>query len=409
MSYRFLKLATLYPDFWRGFAARWGQCSGQGYQVLMDALCSEPFGWSDYFAQEFAKLGVRAAEVFANAEPLQAAWAREHGLPESGDGWLKRVLVRQVAQFRPDVLFFEDSGLLEHLPEILAACATPPRVLAGWQYTPLRDPSPLRSLDLLLTGSENHVQEYRRAGLDATVLPLAFSPNCLNHAAPQGPDLDFTFSGSLGAQLASHQGRYALIETLMRDTPLQLWSKDTANNFTPLKARAISLAYGADAWLRRQRISRALRSRLPFIGRAADWAYNPAAPSLATRYPGRVHTPVFGADYFTLLSRSRLALNVHIDGMAPYAGNMRLFEATGMGACLVTEAAVNLRDMFEPDSEVVIYSSREECVEKVRYLLDHEGERSAIAQAGHARTLRTHTYAQRVQVLHDLLLRRLGQ
>ena len=49
---------------------------------------------------------------------------------------------------------------------------------------------------------------------------------------------------------------------------------------------------------------------------------------------------------------------------------MRLFEATGAGACLITDRKVNLPAMFEPDVEVVTYSSVEECSEKVRYLLE---------------------------------------
>jgi spore maturation protein CgeB len=82
---------------------------------------------------------------------------------------------------------------------------------------------------------------------------------------------------------------------------------------------------------------------------------------------------------------------------------MRLFEATGMGACLLTDWKTDLQDIFEPDKEVVAYRSAEECVEKVNYLLHHEKERQAIAAAGQRRTLRDHTFAQRALQLDELI------
>jgi spore maturation protein CgeB len=82
---------------------------------------------------------------------------------------------------------------------------------------------------------------------------------------------------------------------------------------------------------------------------------------------------------------------------------MRLFEATGMGSCLVTDWKTNLKNLFQPEIEVVTYKSSEECIEKVHYLLDHDKERRAIATAGQKRTLRDHTILVRVKQIDDLI------
>jgi spore maturation protein CgeB len=58
--------------------------------------------------------------------------------------------------------------------------------------------------------------------------------------------------------------------------------------------------------------------------------------------------------------------------------------------------------------EVVTYRSGDECVEKTRYLLAHDSERRAIAAAGHRRTLRDHTYFQRIKTMAGILDRLLG-
>jgi spore maturation protein CgeB len=94
------------------------------------------------------------------------------------------------------------------------------------------------------------------------------------------------------------------------------------------------------------------------------------------------------------LRDSKISLNTHIDVSPRSASNMRLFEATGVGSCLLTDWRENIAKLFEPDVEVATYRSAAECIEKVDYLLQHEDERQAIARAGQRRTLREHTYTQ---------------
>ena len=57
-----------------------------------------------------------------------------------------------------------------------------------------------------------------------------------------------------------------------------------------------------------------------------------------------------------------MTLNHHIDVAEAYAGNLRLFEATGVGTLLVTDWKKNLHEMFEAGKEVVTYRTPEECV-----------------------------------------------
>jgi spore maturation protein CgeB len=121
----------------------------------------------------------------------------------------------------------------------------------------------------------------------------------------------------------------------------------------------------------------------------------PEATALLQNHPGRFHDSVLGLEYFKILSRSRINLNKHIDCAGIHAGNIRLFEATGMGACLVTDWKENMPEMFESDAEVITYRSPEECAEKVRYLLDNQDQLQHIASAGQRRTLRDHTYQRR--------------
>jgi len=86
---------------------------------------------------------------------------------------------------------------------------------------------------------------------------------------------------------------------------------------------------------------------------------------------------------------------------------MRLYEATGVGALLVTEARRNLADLFEPGREVVAYDDEDDLVDRLRHFAEHDDERRRIAAAGQARTLREHTYANRMAELAAMLEARL--
>lgn len=82
---------------------------------------------------------------------------------------------------------------------------------------------------------------------------------------------------------------------------------------------------------------------------------------------------------------------------------MRLFEATGVGTCLLTDAADNLAELFDPDREVVTFRDADECRERIRSLLVHDAEREAIARAGQARCLACHTFRHRAPQLDEWL------
>jgi len=105
------------------------------------------------------------------------------------------------------------------------------------------------------------------------------------------------------------------------------------------------------------------------------------------------------------LARSRITLNRHINVAENNANNMRLYEATGVGALLLTDRKDNLGELFDVGREVVAYSSQEEAAELITHFLAHPEEAAAIAAAGQRRTLSEHTYEQRMKELVPILER----
>ena len=104
---------------------------------------------------------------------------------------------------------------------------------------------------------------------------------------------------------------------------------------------------------------------------------------------------VWGADMYQVLRRSRITLNSHIDMAGNEAGNMRLFEATGVGTFLLTDFKDNLDTLFAPDREVAVWRSIDDCLKVIGRMIGDDNGRAAIARAGQARTLSQHTYRHR--------------
>ena len=96
----------------------------------------------------------------------------------------------------------------------------------------------------------------------------------------------------------------------------------------------------------------------------------------------RCRGPAWGVEMYRILRRSLMTLNHHIDMAGPFAANLRLFEATGVGTLLVTDWKENLPALFEPGREVIAYRTNDECVEPVCHFLAHDAETSPHGTGG---------------------------
>jgi hypothetical protein len=175
-----------------------------------------------------------------------------------------------------------------------------------------------------------------------------------------------------------HPERHRWLVAVARRAPLEIWT----DSFASVRPR---LLLGS---LRRGRVRQVAEHFLSPLRR-------------------RTHGPLYGRAMFAQLRQSNITLNRHITIAQPAAGNMRLFEATGAGACLVTDTRRDLDEIFALDSEVVTYSSNDECVERIRWLLEHPAAAAEIAARGQRRTLAEHTFAHRAVELEGLIEARL--
>lgn len=311
------------------------------YDAALRKVLNQCFGTFDAYSRNLRALGWEAADVIVNCSPLQELWAREHGC--TGD-----VLAAQIENFKPDVIFLQDLSIEIPWPRA--------KVIAGQCSCPMPATSSIQQCDVLFTSFPHYLAEFEALGVRAVYNPLAFDPIVTvgRTSPPVDREIDLAFVGGVGAPSHWAAGMRVL-ETIAREIPTSFF-----------------WGYGYDLL--------------------------PMHSPMRQRYRGQA----WGKRMYEILQRSKIVINRHGEVARGFANNMKLFETTGCGALLLTEAAPNLASFFAAD-EAIGYTSPEDAVEHIRYYLDNFEERRAIAMAGQERTMRDHTYSKRMQTVSDVL------
>jgi spore maturation protein CgeB len=134
------------------------------------------------------------------------------------------------------------------------------------------------------------------------------------------------------------------------------------------------------------------------------WAAAAAGTALERHVTG---APVLG-DYFArAIEQSRINLGIHYgpvgaDGWEDLTST-RTFEIPAVGGFMLHVDNDEVRALYEPGREVVLFSGKAELIDKVGYYLEHEDERRAIAQAGHERCVPAYSLTTRAREIAGLL------
>lgn len=120
-------------------------------------------------------------------------------------------------------------------------------------------------------------------------------------------------------------------------------------------------------------------------------------------YLRNLKKPFYGNGMLDKLSKYICAVNIHAGFANKFSANMRLFEAASVGTCLITEEYSNLKDLFEPDYEIITYKSKEECYEKIIYCLNNPEVAFKIGQKAKLRATKDHRYFNRISQIEKIL------
>jgi spore maturation protein CgeB len=400
-------LTTLYPSYIAAFYAARPGLEGRSYEDQKSQLDRDGYAWNGALEPAFRPLGYEVRSVYANVAPLQRAWAAAHGISHSLTGWVEEIALSQIQLFNPEILWVDALGVFrKHWIERLRMTCPALRRVLGFTGVDMHDWETIKACDAMFSCARHPVAHLKQAGGKAFLFRHGFNPAILDQLplARTPPVNQILFTGSIARGEGAHLERERLLEAIVDAVPISIYSPQSEISYLRDWAKT-NLRRGVYFFmqaLKKAGVSESTLRKIPKVGGATDWRKLPLRQINPHLYP-RMRPPFYGQEMFGAMRDHAVTLNKHIDMARGEAGNSRLFEATGVGACLLTDWKDNLAEMFEPDREVAVYRNIGECVEKARWLLADAPARAAFARAGQARVLREHTFAHRAIELDRLI------
>jgi spore maturation protein CgeB len=370
---KLLKASPFYPSYLDDFYNQNPEALHWSYSRQVGAILAEGIGWADFWKSNLEKTGrYEVQEIITTSKHLQTTWAKENNIKYNDDNWFTEILKAQVESYCPDIFFPHDylnihSDLISEIKRSVSSI----RLVIGYDGYGLGDGNRFKGTDLIISCAQFICDFYSTHGYETWFMPFGYETSINDKLIKRPPIYDVSFCGSVIVRENFHNERLRMLSEISSEIPLSLWAASFPTHWEPWKKDQLRrLKHGRykefiDVW-KLGRINQGTKS---------------------------------GISMYQCLLDSKFTLNHHIDVSGPVAGNSRLMEATGAGTCLVTDWKPNLFEFFEPNTEVVTFKTPSEAISKIKYLMTNEKERAQIAQAGQKRTLRDHTFQDRMQKL----------
>ena len=351
---RFLQITPFYAAYLTDFYKARPGLKDASYAGQIDALLNDGFSSSHIFTRALRSHGFETFHVVPNNPHTQAAWLREQGRAgEAVDG--TRVTQLQIDAFAPDIAYTTDIAMFQ--TAFFQGVKKRPPVVAGWRGFPFPPGIDLSACDLVLSSFDRIFEEAKALGArHVERFHPGFPENTPVVGEPRIFQWDVVFSGTVTRQ---HLRRIHILNMLaeMSRTP------------------GMSFSFGL------------------FMPDAS--ALSPLAQSLN-------RGAVWADDMLRLLRNARMVVNIDIDafGQPP---NMRLIEATGAGAFLLTTHHPEIAAFFEPGEEVETFRTPQELTAKILYYLSEPAKADDVARRGQERCLRDHALSKRAAWFADIM------
>lgn len=406
-KYRFARVTNYYPQYLERFYSN-STYVNLSYEQHYSSLIEDSLESASSYTKALNKLhDVEAMDIISNALPLQQAWRAQNNISESVSNDL--LIIEQLVKFQPDVVWIDDFNLMkdEWISSFKKRLSNN-KLIVGHICAPFGSAieKKFSHYDIIFSCIPCMVEELRGKGFKSHLLYHSFDSEILEKLKTtelkKFPPSQLLFSGSLYSGAGFHNKRVEYLESfIQRGFPLTLYgnlesvSKIGSKKLFRSVIRLIK-ALGLGILIR----------KISFLKSKEAYGDSPVT-GYSKSLRNASHPPVFGLSLFKLMQNADITFNIHGDIAGNCAGNIRMFEVTGAGSCLLTDDKENINELFVPGNEIVTYTGLQDCIDKIQWLLSHPNECKQIAKAGQQRTLRDHTVKVRAELLNALIIEEL--
>jgi spore maturation protein CgeB len=401
MSFKLLSLSSMYPGSIESFYLNNPDTKSLSYDDHCNLLINDTTEFAGSYTRNFRKLGIDAKCIISNDTLLQNKWKSERNLNSDR---ISDIVFEQINEFKPDILWIENMNFVNDtwLRKVRRGIETIKLIIAYHCAAYKKDLiARLKNADFIITCTPGLKESFEREGLKTYLVYHGFDNELLTRVEQKGATTfnNLVFSGSLVTGDGFHNDRIKMIENLLKEK-IDLTLYVTLEKRYRIKTK--QFLHLLSGWLKKLKLG-SLTEQFPIF----EYGKSPVKSYSDTLLRSN-HSPLYGIDMYNLFCRSKIVLNLHTGVAGDYAGNMRMFEVTGVGSCLLTDNKKNMKDLFEIGKEAVVYDSTEDCIKKIKWLLAHDQERKQIALMGQKKTLEMHTVEKRCRSIIDIIKKELN-
>ena len=371
------------------------------------------------FSEIMISKGNMSYDIIYNYYELQKKWANENKKKIKEKISLKeyyfQVFEKQIELYKPDVIFFRteppfDSNEIFYLKKKFPFLK---KIVCHNGFIS----NNLKNVDILFTSSPGLQKFYNNKGLNSDLLYHSFDKSILLHVKKRDKKNKIFFAGQTGHiddvnyslrfeylyklfkgkfNVKCHSIESSIKELNMIYENNSLRQKIRNNLLTIFKNNKILTKLSQSISIKNITLNNFIKD-LNYLRNRKKYLHE--------IYPSLILKPIFGKKLFNEIHNSEICLNFHTNVSKNYCGNYRMFESTGLKSCLITEEKDNIKDLYEPDHEVVTYKSYDELENKLKDLMTNQKLREQIAINGYKRTLKDHTLQKRLDFLNEKIIK----
>ena len=343
--------------------------------------------WASGWEKALGERNIPVLTIPTNTPLFLSKWAEENKFPDSNR---VQIILEMLKRFLPDVLFYDlyDVDLLIQIKANIPSI----KLIALWKGSPPVDMTIFKHVDLTISCAPEEVRHLKELGMKAEHLHHAFNKNILDNQKLTKKQYDVIFIGQIFKSIGFHINRDRVLNKLVKELNLIIFSRAyelSLYDFTLHFSKKAILTLLLPFYFSANKVSGNYKSELE---KSLTYPLTP----YSIRLKKYLRAPVYGKIMYDVIKAAKVVLNIHADSSPIYASNMRLFETTGIGSCLLTDWKININELFKEDAEVVTFRSEKDCVDKAKWLLSHDEERNNIALAGQRRVFSSHLYEHRL-------------
>tara|TARA_B100001564_G_C20651445_1_gene677038 strand:+ start:493 stop:1617 length:1125 start_codon:yes stop_codon:yes gene_type:complete len=340
------------------------------YNELLKEFFQYKYSWSNTIKNSFKTYDVEI--VVGNSYQLQSLWFKEFFSKKKNKFDKNLILKEQINFFKPGVVLFQNIKTFVEMHEFIKQKNIKSIVYDGVGHNLEFVAKNANIIFSCLNSSINYYQQFTNKCL---YLPHGFDET-INFETKSRDNL--IFIGQVSNK--DHFNRAIFLDSINNKFKIKLWLGKKPGFLRLLKNIIYNIFLKKNLFL------------------CIKYLF-----SLNRLYKNNLGN-LYGIDMYKELNKSLITINYHIDKVGDEAANMRIFESTGSGICLLTENKKNLKNFFDIDKEVVVFNNTDEAISKIDFFLKNKNSALKIGMKAKEKTLIAHKISDRWKELENFLI-----